>query len=125
MANHRVGTLVLEGQDSVDFVNSLIRPSFEQREHFRNVFQRIDRTIQISDNDNGNGFTANVDGLDLSFLHVAKEKENINVNMIFQINKENNNYLSNTADLEEAVIDVVVDVSYNEHIDSNYLLLAS
>lgn len=125
MADHRVGTLVLEGQDSIDFVNSLIRPSFEQREHFRNVFQRIDRTIQISDNDNGNGFTANVDGLDLSFLHVSKERENINVNMIFQINKENNNYLSNTADLEEAVIDVVVDVSYNEHIDSNYLLLAS
>ena len=50
MADRRVGTLVLEGQDSVNFVNSLIRPSHEQIDHFKNVFQRIDNTIQISEN---------------------------------------------------------------------------
>ena len=76
MADRRVGTLVLEGQDSVNFVNSLIRPSYEQIDHFKNVFQRIDDTIQISEN--GDGFTANVADFDLSFLHTQKE-ESINV----------------------------------------------
>ncbi len=122
MADRRVGTLVLEGQDSVNFVNSLIRPSQEQIDHLKNVFQRIDNTIQISEN--GDGFTANVADFDLSFLHTPKE-ERINVNMVFRINKEKDNYLCETTDLEEAVIDVAIDASYNEHLDSSYLLLAS
>ena len=45
--------------------------------------------------------------------------------MVFRINKEKDNYLSETTDLEEAVIDVAIDASYNEHLDSSYLLLAS
>jgi len=65
MADRRVGTLVLEGQDSVEFVNSLIRPSHEQIDRFKYVFQRIDNTIQISEN--GDGFAVNVADLDLFF----------------------------------------------------------
>ena len=76
MADRRVGTLVLEGQDSVNFVNSMIRPSHEQIDYFKNVFHRIDNTIQISEN--GDWFTANVADFELSFLRTLKE-ESINV----------------------------------------------
>lgn len=44
MENHSLGTLVLEGQDSIDFVNSLIRPSNDIIEHFETVFDRKDRS---------------------------------------------------------------------------------
>ena len=71
MKNQRVGTIVLTGQDSIKFVNSLIRASHEQIDHFKKVFERIDNTIQI--NNNEDGFTANVKGLDLTCLHVTKE----------------------------------------------------
>ncbi len=71
MKNQRVGTIVLTGQDSINFVNSLIRVSHEQIDHFKKVFQRIDNTIQI--NDNEDGFTANVKGLDLSCMNVPNE----------------------------------------------------
>ncbi len=71
MKNQRVGTIVLTGQDSINFVNSLIRASHEQIDHFKKVFERIDNTIQI--NNNEDGFTANVKGLDLSCLRVTKE----------------------------------------------------
>ena len=53
MKNQRVGTIVLTGQDSINFVNSLIRASLEQIDHFKKVFQRIDNTIQINDNEDG------------------------------------------------------------------------
>ena len=52
-------------------MNSLIRASLEQIDHFKKVFQRIDNTIQI--NDNEDGFTANVKGLDLSCMNVPNE----------------------------------------------------
>lgn len=71
MKNQRVGTIVLTGQDSINFVNSLIRASHEQIDHFKKVFERIDNTIQI--NNNEDGFTANVKGLDLACLRVKKE----------------------------------------------------
>lgn len=35
MTSQCVGTLVLQGQESIDFVNSLIRPTQEEMQHFR------------------------------------------------------------------------------------------
>lgn len=71
MKNQRVGTIVLTGQDSIKFVNSLIRASHKQIDRFKKVFQRIDNTIQI--NNNEDGFTANVKGHNLSCLCIPKE----------------------------------------------------
>ena len=45
MADRRVGTLVLEGQDSVNFVNSLIRPSQEQIDHLKNASYEMDKIV--------------------------------------------------------------------------------
>lgn len=69
---------MLEGQDSISFVNSLIRPTQEEICHFRNVFERIDNQIEIKDS--ATGFTASIPDLDLSFLHNSSEEKVINFN---------------------------------------------
>lgn len=69
MENQRVGTLVLEGQDSVSFANLLTRPSHEQIDHFKGVFQRIDSTIQMSEKEGE--FVAQVADLDLNNIVYA------------------------------------------------------
>lgn len=66
MTSQCVGTLVLQGQESIDFVNSLIRPTQEEMQHFREVLSGIVNNIEIRDAENG--FVAQVANLDLSFL---------------------------------------------------------
>ena len=85
MTSQCVCTLVLQGQESIDFVNSLIRPTQEEMQHFREVLSGIVNNIEIRDAENG--FVAQVANLDLSFLDDISDTkifdELFNVNIVF------------------------------------------
>ena len=72
MNNQRVvSTLKLKGEDSVEFINSLIRPTAEETEHWRRHLEEIDNSVTIQEN--AQGFEVEFKNLDLSFLEEPEE----------------------------------------------------
>lgn len=83
MDNKLIGTIKLSSEDSINFVNSLFRPSQEVIENHNKILDKIDSEIVIrrfSD-----GFEADIQDLDLSFLQDI-ETNNICVSTIIGLN---------------------------------------
>ena len=72
MTEERIGTLVLSGLDAETFVNSLYRPTHEEIENHNRILDEINNSIIITEEQQG--FTAEIDDLDLSFLDDKKEE---------------------------------------------------
>lgn len=77
MGNHLIGTVRLSGEESINFVNSLFRPSQEMIEHRNKILNEIDSGIAIRRNEDS--FEADIDDLDLSFLD---DKESNRISMV-------------------------------------------
>ena len=130
MTSKCVGTLVLQGQESIDFVNSLIRPTQEEMQHFREVLSGIVNNIEIRDAENG--FVAQVANLDLSFLDDISDTkifdELFNVNIVAK-NCFCESYFSNATEISEVTVDISEDNSYDcafgDSYDNTYLSLAA
>lgn len=130
MTSQCVGTLVLQGQESIDFVNSLIRPTQEEMQHFREVLSGIVKNIEIRDAENG--FVAQVANLDLSFLDDISDTkifdELFNVNIVAK-NCFCESYFSNATEISEVTVDISEDNSYDcaygDSYDNTYLSLAA
>ena len=130
MTSQCVGTLVLQGQESIDFVNSLIRPTQEEMQHFREVLSGIVKNIEIRDAENG--FVAQVANLDLSFLDDISDTkifdELFNVNIVAK-NFFCEIYFSNATEISEVTVDISEDNSYDcaygDSYDNTYLSLAA
>lgn len=130
MTSQCVGTLVLQGQESIDFVNSLIRPTQEEMQHFREVLSGIVKNIEIRDAENG--FVAQVANLDLSFLDDISDTkildELFNVNIVAK-NCFCESYSSNATEISEVTVDISEDNSYDcafgDSYDNTYLSLAA
>lgn len=130
MTSQCVGTLVLQGQESIDFVNSLIRPTQEEMQHFREVLSGIVKNIEIRDAENG--FVAQVANLDLSFLDDISDtkifNELFNVNIVAK-NCFCESYFSNATEISEVTVDISEDNSYDcafgDSYDNTYLSLAA
>ena len=130
MTSQCVGTLVFQGQESIDFVNSLIRPTQEEMQHFREVLSGIVNNIEIRDAENG--FVAQVANLDLSFLDDISDTkifdELFNVNIVAK-NCFCESYFSNATEISEVTVDTSEDNSYDcafgDSYDNTYLSLAA
>lgn len=61
-----VGTIRLEGEDAAEFARRLFHPTKEETERRKAIADAIDRTINITETEDG--FAAEIEGLDLSFL---------------------------------------------------------
>ena len=66
-----VRTIRLEGEDAAEFARRLFHPTKEETESHNAIIDDIDRTIHITET--ADGFMAEIEGLDLSFL--AEEEE--------------------------------------------------
>lgn len=85
MYNSIVDAIVLTGQDSISFVNSLYRPSSEEVEHARRILNEIDQNVKIEQVQRG--FKADILDLDLSFL----EDMYLSIESTYIMNQANEN----------------------------------
>lgn len=61
-----VRTIRLEGEDAAEFARRLFHPTKEEIESREAIIKELDRTIHITETEDG--FVAEIEGLDLSFL---------------------------------------------------------
>ena len=101
MASEVVDTIVLSGEDSINFANNLFRPSIDFLNSNSQILASIEKNIHITDIDNG--FVADIANLDLDFLDKTGEEEkkfnievtiNVNIDTDFYNNEEQNNGLT-------------------------------
>lgn len=64
--NNLVKTISLSKEDSIQFINSLLKPSFKDAILHNNHIDNINKNIIIHYNDEG--FEADINNLDLSFI---------------------------------------------------------
>ena len=81
--NNKVSTLQLNGEDAYNFAHSLLRPSKETIERIKNSHIAIDNIV-ISRSDNG--FEAEIEELDLSFLDEVPNKKDVTLETLMFIN---------------------------------------
>ena len=81
--NDVVGILQLKGKDAYNFAYSLFRPSKEMMERIKSSAYAIGNIV-ISKS--GNGFEAEIEELDLSFLDEISNENNITVETEMYIN---------------------------------------
>ena len=101
MASEVVDTIVLSGEDSINFANNLFRPSIDFLNSNSQILASIEKNIHITDIDNG--FVADIANLDLDFLDKTGEEKkkfnievtiNVNIDTVFYNNEELNNGLT-------------------------------
>jgi len=73
MSNSLIGTIRLSSEESINFVNALFRPSQEMIEIRNRILDDVDSTVVIRRNEDG--FEADIDDLDLSFLDDNESKK--------------------------------------------------
>ena len=66
MNSRTVGKITLSGEDSINFINALFRPTQEQIENNKKKLERINENIKIRNNTKY--FETEINDLDLSFL---------------------------------------------------------
>lgn len=73
MASEVVNTIILSGDDSINFANNLFRPSIVFLHSNSQILASIEKNIHITDTDNG--FVADITDLDLDFLDKTGKEE--------------------------------------------------
>lgn len=123
MASEVVDTIILSGEDSINFANSLFRPSMDSLHSNSQILASIEKNIHITDTNNG--FVADIADLDLDFLDkVIKEEKKYNIEVTIDVNVDTVFYNN-----EEQNGDLTWDVSnndcYGKPEDSGYLSYAA
>lgn len=81
--NNKVNTLQLYGEDAYNFACSLFRPSKEAMERIKSSADAVNNIVI---NRLDNGFEAEIEDLDLSFLDEILNENNITVETVMHIN---------------------------------------
>lgn len=63
-----MNTIALSGNDSINFANSIFRPTHSEIIAIEERLNLLDESIELTDNENG--YVANILALDLSFLDI-------------------------------------------------------
>ena len=63
-----MNTIALSGNDSINFANSIFRPTHSEIIAIEERLNLLDESIEKTDNENG--YVANILALDLSFLDI-------------------------------------------------------
>lgn len=114
----------ISGQDAVEFANSYYRPTREEIKHFQGYMDDINKKIKIKGNITG-GFEASVEDLDLSFLDEIPIKNNISVEISYNIKKQETLYIDNNQNTAEIFIDTVKVEDYSEAENNDIQFLAA
>ena len=107
MNGERVGDIVLHGDDAIRLAYMLYRPMQEALLYNKSILERIDNNITIKERDNG--YDAEIEDLDLSFLEEKPQcslNNNIEITWTVNIKKESFFY-SNSSN--ENQVQMVVD----------------
>lgn len=83
---NQLGTIRLTGEVAVHFANSLFSPTKEEIERHNRIVDQIDRDVKLN-RDEG-GFTAEIAGLDLSFLENEPSSMNIELNLVMRFTQD-------------------------------------
>ena len=102
-------TIVLRGEDSVRFLNSLIRPTENEIIENKQYFDKIERNIQVKKT--RNGFESEIDDLDLSFL--SNQEEVLEVESVVECRKDDTESSDNS--------EICLKVSIKKINNYNYL----
>lgn len=122
MSSIGMGTIVLSGQDSIAFANSLFRPTREEVEENRRHIEYINNNISVTQLEDG--FKVEIADLDLSFLNDTTEERTLTLRDTFCFNIQMDNY----CDLDECKnpsIRIRVDDRYRDSKNSTVLVLAA
>ncbi len=102
--NAYVNNLRLNGEESIYFVNSIFRPSREEKSRIIERLSLINNTISI--NKTKRGFEATIDGLDLSFLdELNNEEDFMQIDVKFEINEMESIFI-NESDNASSIITI-------------------
>lgn len=63
-----MNAITLLGNDSINFANSIFRPTHSEIVAIEERLNLLDESIELTDNENG--YVANIPALDLSFLDI-------------------------------------------------------
>ena len=118
-----VETLVLSGEDAVSFANSLLRPSSIDIQKRQEYIARLNDGVSIVRN-NG-GFTADVAGLDLSFLDNTVEEKRFNIKTTVRVTLPDYKYNTDSGFDEYSIFACDKNDEFCETCESDYLSCAA
>lgn len=121
-----VEDMVLRGDDAIRFANMLYRPAKEELLYNKSVMEQIDHNITITERDNG--YDAEIEDLDLSFLEEKPQcgLDNIEITWTVNIQKEEFFY-SNSSNENSAqmVVDTQKTPVYENTTSDGMILVAA
>ena len=83
---NKLRTIRLTDEVSVHFANSLFSPTKEEIEQHNRIVDQIDRDVKLDRNECG--FTAEIAGLDLSFLENEPYSMNVELNLVMRFTQD-------------------------------------
>lgn len=123
--NGIVRTIVLSGNDSINFANSIFRPTHEEIIAAKEKMDFLDESIELIDYENG--FVANIPTLDLSFLDVSTdESRRISIDITVNV-KTDLEMFFNTNDNSQGNRTVKIQISkdYCDSADNDLIMIAA
>lgn len=110
MGIQAIRTIRLSGEEAENFVNSLFRPTREEISSRNNHIKRIDENVNIKRT--SDGFEAEIEDLDLSFLMGTLNEAKINVEVTFEYKTSVAIYYNSKNSLLEGGVVVEKNIEY-------------
>ena len=122
--NGVVETIALSGNDSINFANSIFRPTHSEIVAVREKINLLDESIELTDNENG--YIANIPALDLSFLdEVSEDSHTFTIDITVNVKSNSENYFINENDPRNQMVKIKTNKNYCDSVDSNLIMIAA
>lgn len=125
MEQQKIGNIKLCGSDAIRFANMFYRPTKEELLYNKTILEQIDKKIKINEIDNG--YEAEIEDLDLSFLEEKKTQHSLNIKSTFILknSKENIFYANNDTKKQVQMIVKTKKTSIYENTSSDRMFLGA
>ena len=126
MMRQIVKDIILCGDDAIRFANMLYRPTEDDLLHNKSIMEQIDHNITITETDNG--YDAEIEDLDLSFLEEKPQcsLDNIEITWTVNIQKEEFFYSNNSTENQpQMVVDTQKMPVYENTTSDGMILVAA
>lgn len=122
--NGVVRTIVLSGNDSINFANSIFRPTHSEIVAVREKTNLLDETIELTDNENG--YIANIPALDLSFLdEVSEGSHTFTIDITVNVKSNLEKYFNNENVPRNQMVKIETNKNYCDSVDSDLIMIAA
>ena len=122
-----IRTIILTGDDSINFANSIYRPTKSELLENKKRLDFLDETIDIMPEEDG--FVANVPDLDLSFLDDLMETSNsLSFDITVDVNPCSLNYSNNKDDVNDQSmysVNIQSNIDYCDSSNTELLMIAA